>query len=487
MNVSAEHSEYTIHARNWKRMRDVVAGEDDVKRGGNLYVAKLEGQSEEEFKAYVSRAFFYGATARTLDGYLGLIFRKQPEFVFAGGDNDSTSKLWASFKDDSDLLGTSLPAYCRNVVSDVLTAGRGGTLVDWHEGAQRAALIYYAAENIINWRETRVDGRTVLTLLVLREYVTEVSKEDPFTETQIEQLRAHILDDAGCRVEVWQQLPSDGNKEKMEWKRVSVAQPMRIGKALQFIPFVFHGPRNSRPAIQRSPLEDVAIANISHYRIDVDFKHGLHFTALPTAWVVGFDKQTEFKIGSTTAWISDQIGATAGFLEYTGQGLGAFEKALDRVERLLSVLGARLLESQKRVSESAEALSIRQGGEHSIISDIADSISIGLTNVLRIVFWWHNPVPTPEAVTNNQALIQLNTDYDVAKLSASDIVALVYAWQQSAMSRDTLHYRMERGEMLPPGRTLEEELAKIAQHPPPAPPTGSNGNPRSANVPILGV
>lgn len=464
-------------------MRDVVAGEDAVKRGGNLYVSKLEGQSEEEFRAYVSRAFFYGATARTLDGYLGLIFRKSPQFEFAG--SDSPTSIWNSFKDDCDLLGTSLPAYCRHVVSEVLTTGRGGTLVDWHDTEQRATLLYYCPESIINWRETRIDGRLVLTLLVLRESVTVTSKEDPFSETQIEQLRAYILDEAGCRVEVWQQLPSEGDKEKMEWKQVSTAQPMRLAKPLQFIPFVFHGPRNSRPAIQKSPLEDVGIANISHYRIDVDFKHGLHFTALPTAWVVGFDKQTEFKIGSTTAWVSDQIGATAGFLEYTGQGLGAFEKAMDRVERLLSVLGARLLESQKRVSESAEALSIRQGGEHSIISDIADSISISLTNVLRIVVWWHGAATTPEAVTLKQALIELNTDYDVAKLSASDIVALVYAWQQSALSRDTLHYRMERGEMLPPGRTLEEELAKIAQHPPPLPPMTGSGTQQQQNPPLI--
>jgi hypothetical protein len=484
MNVAAEHAEYSINAPYWRRMRDVVAGEDAIKAGGNLYVAKLDSQSEEEYKAYVSRSFFYGATARTLDGYLGLIFRKSPQFVFAGGDS-SASKTWSSFKDDSDLLGTSLPAYCRNVVSDVLTVGRGGTLVDWHDGEQRAALTYYRAENIINWRETRVNGKSVLTLLVLREYLTVTDPKDPFTDKTIEQLRAYILDDAGCRVEVWQEVLVEGDKERTEWVRISVAQPQRLGKMLMFIPFVFHGPKHARPQIQRSPLADVAIANIAHYRVDVDFKHGLHYTALPTAWVCGFDKQTEFKIGSTTAWVSDQIGATAGFLEFTGQGLGSFEKAMDRLERLLSVLGARLLESQKRVSESAEALSIRQGGEHSIISDVADSISVGLTNVLRMVFWWHSSVVSPEAVTAQQALIELNTDYDVAKLSASDIVALVYAWQQGAMSRDTLHYRMERGEMLPPGRTLEEELAKIAQHPPPAPPVGSNGAPVRQNPPLI--
>jgi hypothetical protein len=30
---------------------------------------------------------------------------------------------------------------------------------------------------------------------------------------------------------------------------------------------------------------------LDHYLLDADYKHGLHFTALPTAWVAGFDKQ----------------------------------------------------------------------------------------------------------------------------------------------------------------------------------------------------
>ena len=38
------------------------------------------------------------------------------------------------------------------------------------------------------------------------------------------------------------------------------------------------------------PLEDIIAVNLDHYRLDADFKHGLHFTALPTAWVSGFDK-----------------------------------------------------------------------------------------------------------------------------------------------------------------------------------------------------
>ena len=136
----------------------------------------------------------------------------------------------------------------------------------------------------------------------------------------------------------------------------------------------------------KSPIEDLVSANLDHYRLNTDYKHGMHFTALPTAFVTGFDKTAQLRIGSTTAWVTDTLGAAAGYLEFKGDGLMTFERALDRVERLLTVLGSRLLESQKRVSESAEALAIRQAGESSIIAGISASITASLNDLLRWVY-----------------------------------------------------------------------------------------------------
>src|SRR5439155_23205451 len=159
------------------------------------------------------------------------------------------------------------------------------------------------------------------------------------------------------------------------WRLVRSLTPLRLGKPLSTIHFIFHGPSHSRPEIEKSPIEDIVAANLDHYRLNTDYKHGMHFTALPTAFVTGFDKTAQLRVGSTTAWVTDTLGATASYLEFKGDGLMTFERALDRVERLLTVLGSRLLESQKRVSESAEALAIRQAGESSIIASISASLT----------------------------------------------------------------------------------------------------------------
>ena len=98
----------------------------------------------------------------------------------------------------------------------------------------------------------------------------------------------------------------------MEWQLVETRIPLRLGKPLPLIPFVFHGPRHSLPDVDKLPLADIIAVNLDHYRLDADFKHGLHFTALPTAWVSGFDKSASLRIGSSTAWVTETPGATAG-------------------------------------------------------------------------------------------------------------------------------------------------------------------------------
>ncbi len=102
--------------------------------------------------------------------------------------------------------------------------------------------------------------------------------------------------DWSYQVEIWQFL-SDGqntsasrNRGKKKWKLADTITPLRLGKPLPLIPFIFHGPRHSLPDVDKIPLADIIAVNLDHYRLNADYKHGMHFTALPTAWVSGFDK-----------------------------------------------------------------------------------------------------------------------------------------------------------------------------------------------------
>jgi hypothetical protein len=66
-------------------------------------------------------------------------------------------------------------------------------------------------------------------------------------------------------------------------------------------------------------------------------------------------------------------------------------------------------------------------------------------------------------VSDTQVLMQLNTDFSTKGLASQDVQAIVAAWQAGAISQDTMHELFRRGEVLPEGRTNEEEAGLIEQ------------------------
>ena len=509
MPANSTHPDYDANIVAWQRARDVFAGEDAVKAAAEKYLPRLDCQDDTEYRAYKNRASFFNASARTADGFVGLIFRRDPTFKLPDANNGISAAL-TEFVEDADMLGTSLAAFSKKLVTEIIGVGRAGTLIDWNEEAeQRAYAVAYTAEDIINWHTERVNGRNVLTLVVLQETCQKpVTESDPFIPDEIQQLRVLKLvppqgatdntkADWSYIVEIWQLLPKSqgsgsgltsfsfwngffGNGQKStpankEWKLVDTVTPLRLGKPLPLIPFVFHGPRHSLPEIDKIPLADIIAVNLDHYRLNADYKHGMHFTALPTAWVSGFDKNASLRIGSSTAWVAEAAGATAGYLEFHGQGLSTFERAMDRDEQLMAVLGTRMLESRKRVGETAAAIELRQSGENSILNTVSLSVSAGLTQVLRWVYWWNSTEPIPDAIGPDLVLVTLNTDFSITGMSALEITALVAAWQAGAISQATMLDLFRAGEVIAPGRTNEEEINLLATQKQPTSPVGPSG------------
>ncbi len=65
-------------------------------------------------------------------------------------------------------------------------------------------------------------------------------------------------------------------------------------------------------------------------------------------------------------------------------------------------------------------------------------------------------------MTPVQVLVELNTDFSTKGLRANEIQSIVAAWQAGAISRDTMTDLFRRGEVLPEGRSVEEETKLIA-------------------------
>ena len=187
MPVQSTHPDYDANLTAWLHARDVIAGEDAVKAAGEKYLPRLDSQTDAEYIAYKTRASFFNASARTADGFVGLIFRRNPTIKIPK-NTAGVGRALDAFVEDADMLGTSLISYAKNVTNEVVSVGRAGTLVDWEDVSEkRAYAVMYAAEQIINWRTERVNGRNVLTLVVLKEVSQKPSdKPDAFQPETVE-------------------------------------------------------------------------------------------------------------------------------------------------------------------------------------------------------------------------------------------------------------------------------------------------------------
>jgi hypothetical protein len=433
MAIGGTHTDYDATAQQWLRARNVLAGEDAVKAAGEKYLPRLDSQSDEEYAAYKARASFFGATARTLEEYLDLVFRRAPAFALCAMAGKPSDGLKA-FVGDCDRWGTEFIQYARHAVGEVLSVGRGGSLVLRATDSGRPYVSFWRAEEILDWAFERVGQRALLMRVALKDG---------------ERIRELRMDGSECVQEVWRQV--DG-----QWVTEGFGTMRRDGAALSFIPFVFHGPKGSLPERGKLPLADIIAANLDHYRLDADYKHGLHFAALPTAWVCGFDKAAPLRIGSSAAWVSEVPGASAGFLEFTGAGLAHLERAMEKVERRMALLGARMLEGTSAPANGQAALA---AGELCGLGAIVESLNRSLSRVLQFAQWWIQGGDL-DAI-GSQVSFAMNSDLGACAMSGEEITAVVAAWRAGAISRDSMLERLKRGEVLPDGRSVAQERALI--------------------------
>jgi hypothetical protein len=457
MKPNTKHEEYEKHYPEWELMEDVLQGEDAVHKEGEKYLPRLTGQDNNEYSAYVMRAPFYNATARTVDGLIGMIFRKAPTITVPSG--------MENIVDDITLDNTGLDEFAEQLTRELVGLGRVGVLVEYPRVVEgpvtmadmaaqnlRPYVTKYEAEQIINWRMKRINNVMQPVMVALEEEVYEYVNE--FEGENIKQIRVLLLREGVYIQEVYRK------DDKENWYLFEAIVPMMRGQTLSMIPFVCMNARGVYMSPDKPPMYDLATLNLSHYRTTADLEHGAHFTGLPTAVVSGYTKESEsdvFRIGSSTAWIFPDPSANAKYLEFTGQGLDTLRNIKKDKEDNLAILGARMLAPEKKQSEAADTVRMRHAGDGAILSAICNSVSQGLNKCLEIIGQWEGTEP---------ATIHLNEDYLDQPLSAQDLQALVQAWQQGAISDETLFYNLKVGEVMDEYTTFEEEQSRIANQPP---------------------
>ena len=448
MPVSSQHPEYSSRIEEWETCRTFYSGEKAVKAQGPRFLPRPSESSEEEYKNYTLRAFFLGVMYRTVNGLSGAIDRKEP-----------TVNLPASLeylKDNVDLNHTTLRQFSKEVLDETMITGRVGILADVSANGGDPYLCSYQAESIINWK---INDDNKLSMVVLKESYFEPDPNDQFVQKLKTQYRVLKLDESGNYIQELHQNDSADEKKAPEIKETIV--PKKAGVALKEIPFVFCNAKGTTANTEKPPLLDLAMKNAEHYRVSADYANSLYFTGNPILWTEGVkrpDGEVSITIGSSRA-VQLPEGGKIGLLECQGHGVNPNRERAEDLKKEMAVLGAKLLEGQRRGIEAAETALLRESNDVSTLSNIVVNVSAALKEVLIYAANW-------KGLESEDVDFKMNDDFFDTTINPQLLTSLTDMVMKELISWDTFIYNLALGEILPPGRTPEEERRMIEEQPP---------------------
>ena len=362
MDQSYSH-ERLAKLKVWKRNRDQARGADKVKAAARNYVRQNSKLSDEAYDAIMDSTEYFPMAARTLQSFVGLVFRKAP--IFDGEDG---------FPAIVSTDGSTAEEFARKCFREYMEVNDGGILRDaptTPDGATNGEVaklkLYsysamYPAESIRDIRYQVVDGQKKLV------YVRLVESEDHGRELSLIGGIYHAT--------IWERptvYDDKGVPTKQEWVSQTIV-PVVAGKPLTAIPFTYLNDGTDGAAI-----DDLCAINVVHFNKSFRLSQAEAWVSSPVVVIAGVDDDVELDMSPGAFWRFNNDTAKWGFNEYKGDGVPLIERQLDRLEAHASMLGSRLLIQEKSVSEAEGTVARRQAGENSILASMARHMSAKLS------------------------------------------------------------------------------------------------------------
>lgn len=448
MSVSSTHPDYDKNIGRWVLVRDVV--NSHVK----TYIKNVDDSDLRRNERYKDDAQFTNFTARTKHGLVGAMFRKDLVVDLP------TPILY--LEKDSTGFGTTLTKLAQEVTGEVLQSGRYGLLVDYPASQDGltvdevanlnlSARIYrYKTESIINWQTRIENGIPVLSLVVLKEWSSDLG-DDGFTWIAVCHYRVLRLVEG-----VYVQTLFNEDQEVIN----EYIPRQRDGSAWGFIPFVFVGSEDNDSDIDVAPLYDLSQLNIGHLRNSADYEESVHITGQPTL-IISTDLSAEqFKDANPNGV---KIGARRGH-NLGSNGRGEFlqaapnqlaDVAMQRKEQQAVMIGARLI-TPTTINETATAALMRHTGETSVLALIAQNVEDALTKCLDYALLFMGDESQSEDID-----ITVNKEFFDKVLDPQMLMAQLQLFNNGIVAKEDLRVILRNHGAIPEDRTDEDIDADV--------------------------
>lgn len=452
--VDYQRQDFADSLPKWELVDDCDEGPDRIRAQGEKYLPKPNAtdtgkENEARYKAYLTRAVFFNATARTLSGLIGQVFSTEPEW-------DAPEAI-KRYETDIDGGGVSLIQQSKEVLRDTLKKGRAVLFTDFASvqgdtpkasldaGYIRPTIVVYDAKQVINWRVERVGAKAMLTMVNIFE-VREIFGEDPFKPTFLDTWRVLTLEEGRFIVRIWRKR-EESDPHGKEFVSIEEYAPLKgNGTPWDEITITFIGSVNNDPMVDPSPLHDLATINIGHYRNSADYEESSFICGQPTLALTTELGKEQFDaanpngvaLGSRGGIFLGPTGSAA--LIQSAPNTQPFE-AMGHKERQMVALGAKLVE-QREVQRTLGEAAMENASETSILGSVANNVSDAYEAHLYWMAEYLNLTLPEDAIR-----FRLNTDFDVAALTAELMRELTSVWTMGGISDTEYRARMKKGKI----------------------------------------
>lgn len=453
------HPDVQYYKDEWQKLRDAAEGERAVKSRGSYYLKQRDGMDDDVYELFIENATYYNMTGRTIGALVGTIFRRNPIIVnLPTKFNKSLSSI--------SKRGQTFRTFARVAARELIHMGRYGVLVDRDkDGAPY--LTGYVTEAILDWDTEVFEGRERLSRVVLMEVqkidvptIPNANALDTSMKRYAPQYRELVIEDGIYKQKIYRTMKGDGVPAPGTVEPDETIIPTNRGTAFNFIPFKIIGPEADSFEISRSPMQDIADMNISHYKSYAELEHGRFYTASPVWYVSKGDNdgEGEYTLGSSGVWEIGN-GQKAGLLEFNGHGLNSLEKALTYKESHIATLGGRLIgvDSQS-VSESDNQLAMKDRNEQALLLNVALSMDECFSKIMSWWAWWQD---TSKEVADSIE-VEFNKEFLLKDSGAREFRAVHQMYTDGIIPIEVVYDYLHRAEVIPDWMSFEE-FAKLLE------------------------
>jgi hypothetical protein len=449
MPVTTVHKQYQAALSRWRMVRDATEGQEAIKRGKAIYLPDFIAEEDEaRYAQYLQRAYYLGVTGRTKAALVGMIFRNDPSI--------EVPEQMQPIIENADGAGQSVVQLAKSAAGEILQTGRYGLLADYPQADEgldaetearlglRPTIAKYPAESIINWRTEAVNGRTLLTLVVLRE---TVEKEiDEFTTEEVYQYRVLILSQGVYVQRIYNE----------EGDILSERVPRQAGGAtFDHIPFYIVGSENNDPSVDSAPLYDLAMLNIAHYQTTADHRENLFIHGQLTLGVTTSLSPEQWTTSNPNGLLVGSrkgvyLGENGGLHSVTAPESSSLRIALQDLRDEMVNIGARII-TNKGQNETAEAARLNAASESStldmMVGNMSEAFEAALEDCARFI-----------GVNPDQVFFSLNREFFDQSLTAQEIMAGIQLMDSGVLSKQVMRDAIRKGRLRIAGDLTDEEI-----------------------------